>query len=272
MHLSVLLTTPILKFGGDEFRDLSTSIDATSGRVAMNPLGLRLFGGTFKGRLDADTRNDTPVLRLTGALTDLDVVDLLKRTGSAGGITGHLSGDVSLTAQGNDGTALMRSARGSIAALVRNGSLPHLDMVRTIVLAFGKPSNEAPAGSGTAFDTLSGTFALASGTLRTDNLTLRSRDVDTNGRGMLNVDSGGVDARTDVILSRDLTAQAGSDLRRYAQQDGRVIVPATVGGTLDHPSVFIDVTAAAKRAFENEVKRRATDFIGGLFKKKKGGG
>jgi hypothetical protein len=75
-----------------------------------------------------------------------------------------------------------------------------------------------------------------------------------------------------VILSRDLTAQAGSDLRRYAQQDGRVIVPATVGGTLEHPSVFIDVTAAAKRAFENEVKRRATDFIGGLFKKKKGGG
>src|SRR3982750_3692163 len=157
------------------------------------------------------------------------------------------------------------SARARLAALPAISPAPVLPRV-------GKPSNDAPAGSGTAFDTLSGTFALASATLRTDNLTLRSRDVDTNGRGMLNVDSGSVDARTDVILSRDLTAQAGSDLRRYAQQDGRVIVPAPVGGALAHPSVFIDVTAAAKRAFENEVKRRATDFIGGLFKKKKGGG
>jgi hypothetical protein len=36
--------------------------------------------------------------------------------------------------------------------------------------------------------------------------------------------------------------------------------------------VFIDVAAAAKRAITNEMQRRATDFLGGLFKKKKGGG
>ena len=62
------------------------------------------------------------------------------------------------------------------------------------------------------------------------------------------------------------------DLRRYAQQDGRVVVPATVGGTLTNPTVFVDVAAAMRRAFGNELKRRATDFLGGLFKKKGGGG
>jgi hypothetical protein len=33
--------------------------------------------------------------------------------------------------------------------------------------------------------------------------------------------------------------------------------------------VFIDAGAAIRRAFSNEVQRRASDFIGGLFKKKK---
>jgi len=96
--------------------------------------------------------------------------------------------------------------------------------------------------------------------------------VDSDGRGTLAIESGQVSARADLVLSPDLTAQAGTDLRRYAQEDGRIVVPATVSGTLDRPSMFIDVAAAARRAFENEVKRRATDFLGGLFKKKKGGG
>ena len=271
MHLSVKLSAPVLRFGVDQLRDLSTTIDATPGRVVMDALSLKLFAGSFKGRLDADTRTAVPVLVLKGTLADLDVADLLKRTGSAGGITGRLSGPLQLSARGSDGAALLMTARGTMTATVRNGTLPHLDMVRSVVLAFGRPAG-GDKGSGTAFDTLGGTFSLSSSTLRTDDLALRSRDVDSNGRGTLAIDTGEVSARADVMLSPELTAQAGTDLRRYAQEDGRIVVPATVGGTLDRPSMFIDVAAAARRAFENEVKRRATDFLGGLFKKKKKGG
>jgi hypothetical protein len=73
------------------------------------------------------------------------------------------------------------------------------------------------------------------------------------------------------VLSQDLTAQAGIDLRRYAQQDGRVIVPASVGGTLANPRVSVDVAAAMQRALGNELQRRAKEILGGLFKKKGGG-
>jgi hypothetical protein len=75
-----------------------------------------------------------------------------------------------------------------------------------------------------------------------------------------------------VRLSPELTAQAGTDLRRYAQEGGRVVVPATVSGTLGRPIVMIDVAAAGKRALGNELKRRISDVLGGLFKKKGGGG
>jgi uncharacterized protein YhdP len=272
MRLTVKMKTPKVRFLTDEFQDLSTTIQAQPGRVALDDLSVRLFGGAFNGRLEADTRAAAPAVRLTGSMSGIDVADLLKRTGSAGGVTGRLSGDISLAAQGSDAAQLTRTAHGSIAATIAKGVLPHLDMVRTVVLAFGKPAPGVAQGAGTAFQSLGGTFALASGTLRSDNITLRSSDLDADGRGTLAIDSGGVDARADLVLSPELTAQAGTDLRRYAQQDGRVVVPATIRGTLDRPSVFIDVIAAAKRALSNEAQRRAADFIGGLFKKKKGGG
>ena len=272
MHIVVKTTAPRVRFGTYEFSDLSTTIDAAPSRFLLDRLTLGLFGGRLEGVIRADTRGQVPVLNLSGSLSGVDAAELLKLTGSAGGITGRLDATLALTGAGSDGATLMRSANGTMRVTVMNGTMPRLDLVRTIVLAFGKPSGAAPEGAGTAFDRMTGSFTLSRGTLRTEDLRFRARDFDASGRGSLAIESGAVEARADVVLSRELTEQAGTDLRRYAQEDGRVVVPATVGGTLTGPTVFVDVAAAARRAMGNELKRRATDFLGGLFKKKKGGG
>ena len=271
MHLVVKTTAPRVRFGAYEFRNLSTIVDAAPAKFMLDKLSLGLFGGTFTGRLDANTHAAAPVLRLNGSLTGVDVADLLQGSGVAGGITGRLAANLSIAASGADGPSLLRSARGRIAAAVTKGSMPHLDLVRTVVLAFGKPSGTNAPGSGTAFDELAGTLALAAGVVRSDDVRLVSRDLEAAGRGSLAFDSGAVAARVDVRLSPELTAQAGTDLRRYAQEGGRVVVPATVSGTLGRPIVMIDVAAAGKRALGNELKRRISDVLGGLFKKKGGG-
>ena len=208
-------------------------IDAAAGtRGPSTTWRCRRLAATFKGRLDADTRAAVPGLTLTGSMTGARRRRPAQRTGSAGGITGRLSGNLSLAAQGSGRGAADPQRAGTITATIaeRHAAAPRHGA--PIVLAFGKPSGAPAEGAGTAFTTLGGTFALASSTLRSDNLSLRSPDVDSDGHGTLRIESGAVDARADVSLSPELTAQAGTDLRRYAQQDGRVIVPATVGGTL----------------------------------------
>jgi hypothetical protein len=269
VRLKVKLTSPKGSFAIHQFQDLSAEADIEPARFALTSVGVRALGGTFKGRLDADTGRTVPVLRLTGTIAGLDMVEVMKATGSPGSVTGRLGGTVALTAEGTDASALMRTARGTIAAVVTDGTLPGLDMVRPIVLAFGKPSGAPPQGSGSAFSRIAGSFALANETLTSDNLTLASRDFDMAGRGTLRLASGDVNAASNVVLSAELTSQAGTDLRRYTQENGRITVPATVRGSLSHPDVFIDTGAAIRRAFSNEVQRRATDLIGGLFKKKK---
>lgn len=271
MHLSLTVAAPRVQFGDYGFRDLSTKADVRPGRVALDDLVLRIFGGSFHGRLGVDTSSPTPSLRLNGQLAGLDVTQVLKGSGSPGGITGRLGGSLALQGAGADAATLLRTARGTITAVVGDGTLPHLDMVRRVVLAFGKPSGAPAEGAGTAFQTLGGTFALAGAGLTSDSLALKSRDADMQGHGSLRLDTGAVDVRADVVLSPELTAQSGTDLRRYAQENGRVIVPAVVTGTLEAPSVSIDVAAATRRALGNELQRRATDFLGGLFKKKGGG-
>jgi AsmA protein len=161
----------------------------------------------------------------------------------------------------------MRTAHGNIRINVVDGTLPYINIVRPVVLAFGKPSGAAPSGSGSSFSTLSGAFTLRDSRLASQNLTLEARDFTAHGAGSLNIGSGAVDSRLDLVLSQELTSQAGSDLRRYAEQNGRVIVPATVGGTITHPTVFVDTAAAATRAAENELKRKASSLLKGIIKR-----
>ncbi len=257
-----------LAFAGYGVNALAATIAVAPDRLTLSPLAFRVSGGTFDGGLDVDIHGKVPRLQLNGRAAAIDVSELMKGTGSPGSITGRLGARVSASSFGSDAATLLRGARGTIAATIADGTLPHLDMVRPIVLAFGKPSGVPPPGSGSTFSTLGGTFALANGTLTTDSLSLVSRDFNLAGRGLLNIDTGAVNVHADAVLSRELTAQSGTDLRRYALVDGRVILPVAITGTLNHPAVFADLAAATRRALGNELRRRATDFLGGLFKKK----
>jgi len=258
-----------LVFAGYDARDLAARLAISSSGLSLSPLTFAMFGGRFTGRLDADLHGAVPQVRINGDVGGANAAEIVKALGSPGTLSGRLGGRLALAASGSDGPALLRSSHGTIDATVRDGALPHLDLVRSIVLAFGKPSGVPPPGSGSTFSTLGGDFALANETLTSNNLSMTSRDFDLAGRGVLHADSGAVQANADVILSKELTAQSGTDLRRYAQEDGRVVVPVTIGGTLEHPTVFVDIAAASRRALENEIRRRARDFLGGLFKKKK---
>jgi uncharacterized protein involved in outer membrane biogenesis len=272
MRLALDVTAASGSLAGYDFSDLTARLEGTPSRVELNPLALRTFGGHFKGALQVNTSTATPTLSLRGNVAEIDVARLADTAGVPGSITGQLGGTVVLNSRATDAATLVRSARGSAVVAIVNGTIPGLEMVRTIVLAFGKPAGAPPPGSGSAFTNLGGDFAIDDGVLRSENLTFASRDFDMRGRASLRVANGGLDALTDVVLSKELTAQAGTDLRRYAQSDGRIVLPARITGTISEPSISLDLAAATRRALENELKRRAKSLLDDLFRRKKGGG
>jgi hypothetical protein len=81
------------------------------------------------------------------------------------------------------------------------------------------------------------------------------------GAGTLSLATQAVDFRTNVVLSQELSAQAGRDLYRVAREGDRVVLPARITGTVAAPTVFVDVGAALQRAIRN----RAQDELKNLF-------
>jgi hypothetical protein len=72
-----------------------------------------------------------------------------------------------------------------------------------------------------------------------------------------------------VQLSDALSQQAGSEVVRYTQEQGRVTLPVTIGGSAASPKVRVDVADLAKRAVRNrateETKKAVTAGLGKLF-------
>jgi hypothetical protein len=260
LDVTIDLTAPSGDVVGYSFQNLSSVVRLTSTRVLVQPARFDVFGGAFDGSLRV-TSSDPPAVALSGRISNIDVATLLKIAAGSTSMTGRLGGTVTVASRALTGDEVMRRARGSSQIAITNGSIPGLEMVRAIVLAFGKPSGAPPPGSGSAFSRLGGTFSLADQVLRSEDVVFESRDFDMAGRVTIRLPSGAVEMHANVVLSRELTEQAGTDLRRYAQEDGRVVVPAIITGTIASPSVSIDIAAAVSRALQNEVKRK----LKGLF-------
>jgi hypothetical protein len=196
----------------------------------------------------------------------VDVARLAAMAGQAGVITGRLEGQVELRAEAGAPDVVFHTAGGRARLAIHDGTLPALDLVRPVVLAFGRPVGSVSVERNSAFSRLSGTFSLASGVLRSDDLAMASRDVDLKGRGTLRVAGAAVDVHADLFLSETLSSQAGRDLFRYAHEGARVVVPARITGSLASPSVSVDVAAALQRAGRNALEEQIKKGIGRFFK------
>jgi hypothetical protein len=154
----------------------------------------------------------------------------------------------------------LNSARGEGSASIADGSIEHLSLVRSVVLFFGRPAPDA-VESNDQFKRLDATFSVANRVISAQALSLQSSDADMAGNGTLNLDSKALAGRVDISLSEALSAQAGRDLVRYTREGNRVVLPASIGGTLDRPRITIDAAAAVQRGLRNEIQRR----LGGLL-------
>ncbi len=129
-----------------------------------------------------------------------------------------------------------------------------------------------PAGArDEPFTKLGATLTIAGGSASTDDLRFESKDLLLAAAGTVRPDGGAINLRGQVQLSDELSRQAGRDLVRYTQEEGRVTLPATITGSAEAPVVRIDVAGVAKRALTNrateEARKALKKGLGGLFKK-----
>jgi len=245
----------------------------TEDGMALEPIGFGVFGGRYDGSL-VFRLGAVPDFRLNATLAGIDMAAAAAFAGSPGTITGRLSGKLNLTGRGMDASTVMNATRGTARVDIVDGVVKNLGLIRSVVVAMSGRSDSSVAGGGTRdepFKKLGATLTLAGGSASTEDLRFESKDLLLAAAGTVRPDGRGINLRGQVQLSDELSKQAGRDLVRYTQQEGRVTLPATITGSADAPQVRIDVADVAKRALTNraneEAQKALKKGIDRLFKK-----
>jgi uncharacterized protein involved in outer membrane biogenesis len=268
LHLDIDVKARRGRALGLSLAGLTAACRMRGGDVLLEDLGVSLLGGHYTGSAAFRGSGNRPLYEWRGAFENLDVPQLMTFAGAKGAMTGRLSGTLALAASGADPQQAMQRAKGTARVTIADGKIPGLDLVRPVILAFGKPTGDRPTGSGETFTKIAATIAVNVPTLSTTDLTFASRDVDMTGQGTLSVATQAIEMRADLILSRELSAQAGRDLYRLAREDDRIVLPARITGTAASPTVFVDVQAALMRALKNKTQDQLKSLFDRLIKKK----
>ncbi|MGE3404098.1 MAG: AsmA-like C-terminal region-containing protein, partial [Vicinamibacterales bacterium] len=211
----------------------STTVRVHGTRVSLSPTRFLLFGGRYEGDLDL-ALSEAGAMTLVSRVRDINVAELAAFGGVPDAITGRLSGSGRFEGRGTALAEVMATARGGGSATIADGSIRGLNLVRTVVLFLGRPAPDTAAATD-SFDRIDTTFSLASQVVTADALSLQSRDADIVATGTLALETKALDGRADLSLSEELSKQAGTDLYRYTREGNRIVLPATIGGTLGAP-------------------------------------
>jgi uncharacterized protein involved in outer membrane biogenesis len=273
MDVTLSLSADRATMGTLALERLTGKARVTREGVSVDPVEFGLFSGQYKGSLTVSLA-DALILRLRAGLSNIDVAAATAFAGSPGTITGRLSGRVDLTGSGTDLSKIVDGIRGTARVDIKDGSVKNLGLVRTVVVATSMRSDAQPLPARSPndehFSQLGATLAIAGGSARTNDLLFESPDVTLKAAGSVQLNGSAIDLKGNVQLSEALSQQAGRDLYRYTQEEGRVTLPATVTGSAQSPAVRIDLGAAATRAMKNKLNEEATKAInkalGNFFK------
>jgi uncharacterized protein involved in outer membrane biogenesis len=266
-RLIVTLTVGRATTGGLALSDLEATATVTPAAVTFDPIQFGVFGGRYDGTMHL-ALDGSPRFSWRADVSGIDAAALMEFAGAPDTITGALTGAIALDGAGLEMDRALRTARGTARLDITDGTIAGLALVRTIVtassgrggiLASASSALASPADAAASerFSRLGATLTIADGRMTTTDLTLQSTDVDLTAAGTLSVATLAGEFAGRAQLSEALSAEAGTDLRRYAQEGGRVTLPVTLTGPIGHLAVRVDVGDAAMRAIRNRALEEA---------------
>jgi uncharacterized protein involved in outer membrane biogenesis len=271
MNVAVTMEAARATLGTLALEQLSGRAQITSNGMTLQPISFGVFGGHYEGSL-ALTLGDVPDFRLKARLSGIDVDAATKAAGSPNTITGRLSGDIDVSGRGLDAASAAKSARGTLRMDIANGVVKNLGLIQAIVLATsmraGALSQSANSSRDEPFTRLGGTLTIANGEGTTRNLQFESKDLSVGLTGGVRLDGSAANLEGRAQLSEALSQQAGRDLVRYTQEQGRVTLPMTIDGPAANLHVRIDAADVAKRALVNRAHEELTKGLGKFLRRR----
>jgi uncharacterized protein involved in outer membrane biogenesis len=267
-HLTIALNAQRATIGGLAIDRMNGHALIDNTAFAIEPLTFGFFGGTYNGGLTVTLGTTAPTFHWKAALAGFDVAAATAYAGSPNIVTGRLSGTIDLHGTGSDAATAMRTVAGTVRVDITNGLVRNLGIVRSVGAATSmnlaglkQAAAGASANADEAFTRLGATMTVASGSASTQDLRFEATDLILLASGTVRLDGGAMDLKGQVQLSDALSRQMPATFQRATQENGRVVLPATITGPAAAPSVKVDAGDVAKRALRNTVNEQAPALL-----------
>lgn len=254
--------------------DLSASVGLKNSIASLEDLSTSLYDGTLGGGLAVDLSGATPSYRLDAGLTGINVEPLLAAydPSLAGLLRGLLSGQLSLTTAGYEMSDLLNTARGTGSLELTDGSLRSFSALAKIASLLEMAGGKGIGRDETPFEYLRGTYSIADGRARTNDLVLHAEDLDLQGQGWIGLDAT-LDLAVKAIFSEEATrgmVAKTSRLKSFTDSAGRLELHLRVTGPLAEPRFGLDtgrqtdqLKEKEKERLEDKARKKLLDLLGG---------
>lgn len=259
---------------------LEAPIKTDGVKLTFDPTTFTMYGGTHRGSVTIDLSKTPARWSLDGRVSGVDVSDFLRDfTGRDQRLDGTASAAPAL--RGSVGEPIPQTLDGRMQVDVVNGVIREFPLLIAINRALGLAEGDA---RDTRFERLSATLmfeprvfmssggrslsaaeAFAPGYATTDDLVLQARDARVEAAGRLGFDRS-LDLAGQAVLSPEKTASAIRSVRELSglrNDRGELELPLTITGTVDNPSIRIDLKTVVGRSIKEELRRR----LRGLFRR-----
>jgi AsmA protein len=274
-----------LKVNGLTLTDLEGRAVARDGVLTLQPFGAALYGGQVRGSARLDARKQPATLNLEQSLSSLQLSPFVQDLADFDRLTGIAQLDAKLATTASTMAGLTSGLNGELSFDLSEGALKGVNLwfeiQRAYALAKGRevPQKTSPD---TPFRQLKGTAVIRDGLLVNQDLVGGLPFLALAGRGEVDLAAAELDYRLKATVIREAVDEATGQVSELAG----VIVPLRLRGSLDSPSVSVDVSdllrdRAEREALrrlgleeeegkdaEEQLKEKALDKVRGLFERK----
>lgn len=227
--------------------------------LRFDPTRFSMYGGTYRGAVTFDLSVSPAAWTADSRVDNMSAGEFLKAlTGRDQPFEGTAS--IAGVLGGHVGESLRRTLSGRLRVAVTNGVVRDFPLLATINRAL----RLAQQGSAdTEFQRLAATLAVEAGQASTDDLMLEARDLRVEAAGRIGADRSLAFRGHGVIPAERVSRSVASipELARLRNSRGEIDVPLTVSGSLDAPSIALDVKAAIRQGVADELRRRLRRII-----------
>ena len=232
------LTVKQIKIQNLLLEDVGLKVIAGNSVLYLDPIKMRLYRGSFEGRVRVDVRSQIPKYRVSKKFSGVQIGELLIDYLGEDRITGELNTSVELQTRGEWLSALKKNSNGTMKLAFTDGALKGFNLRYSIDKAKAKlnrqpePSEETQK---TDFSALGLSGKIKNGVFSSNDLNLQAPLLRVGGEGKADLNDDTIDYLVRVKLVGTVAGQEGGGQDELKG----LLIPVSIKGPLADPEIDV---------------------------------